>query len=345
MRILSFLISILICNISIGQEVIEIPFKSIDEDYIELINSIKEIEDSESQEVINFDVGNFEKFNDLDTRYLMFWELSFHYAGLKDYNKCFEILKKGQSEGFYFVLNIEQAFPSYLKELEKLDGFQLFLEQNQTLKKATNTIAKTEYMVQLPKAYNKNNNYPILLIMHGGSGSIPHMQYAYNSQKLENEFIVVYFQGSNMDGSYLRSFSRKNWSSQITTGYNQIISNYSVDTTKIILSGPSAGGYRCIQLGLNNIIPAKGLLLNFSVIPRSIPSTAYMGSAERELKVVQLCGENDWAIKQQKEFGYWLDKYTIENRFVVFPEKGHQFPSNFQHHLDTSIEFILKEDE
>lgn len=34
----------------------------------------------------------------------------------------------------------------------------------------------------------------------------------------------------------------------------------------------------------------------------------------------------------------------IKNRFVVFPEIGHGFPANFQHHLETSIEFLLKED-
>ena len=182
-----------------------------------------------------------------------------------------------------------------------------------------------------------------MLNMHGGGGCIPDLQYLYNSPKLKNDFIVAYFQGNDMLGSYHRAFSR-NWIEQVTTGYNQIISKCSVDTTKIILAGPSAGGVRSIHLAYKNEIPARGLLLNFPVIPGSIKDTTYLEFKERDLKVVQLCGENDWAIQQQKEFAYWLDRYKIKNRFVVFPEIGHDFPENFQHHLETSIEFLLKED-
>ena len=45
--------------------------------------------------------------------------------------------------------------------------------------------------------------------------------------------------------------------------------------------------------------------------------------------------------KRQKKLGYLLDKYDIENRFVVFPDKGHEFPDNWPYYLDTSIDFIF----
>ena len=110
------------------------------------------------------------------------------------------------------------------------------------------------------------------------------------------------------------------------------------------MAGPSAGGYRSLSLGLNDEIPAKGLLLSFAVNPSVWDSTLYLKSAERGLKVALLCGENDWAIKQQKKLGYWFDKYGIKNRFVIFPEEGHGFPENWTYYLDTSLDFILKED-
>mgnify|MGYP000309211644 CR=1 FL=1 len=54
---------------------------------------------------------------------LIFWELSFHYASLKQYDKCFDILKLGQDEGlFYYTRTGDRAFPPYLKELEKIDS-------------------------------------------------------------------------------------------------------------------------------------------------------------------------------------------------------------------------------
>ena len=348
MKTLLFVIAVLLCRFSIGQNVVEMPFKSLDKDYVKLVNSIKEIKNSESKQIISLDDSDFEKFNDLDTRFLMFWKLSFHYAELNEYDKCFEILKKAQSEGFFFRLSIERNSPSYLEELKKFDEFQFFVEQNETLKKEKESTGKAEYMIQLPEDYNENRKYPLLFIIQGGGGCIPDLQYLYNSPKLKNDFIVAYFQGDDMVGSYQRGFSGNLWFEHITTGINQIISKCSVDTTKIIVGGPSSGGTMSIYIARESKIPLRGLLLNFpgipeQLIPEDIKNTKYLAFKEKDLKVVQLCGENDQRIQLQKEIAYWLDKYMIKNRFVVFPEIGHGFPPNFQHHLETSIEYLLKD--
>ena len=84
--------------------------------------------------------------------------------------------------------------------------------------------------------------------------------------------------------------------------------------------------------------------MSFAVYPIELDSTLFLNAAERGLKVALLCGENDWAIQQQKKLGYLLDQYGIRNRFVVFPEIGHGFPENWPYYLDTSVDFILKED-
>jgi predicted esterase len=120
------------------------------------------------------------------------------------------------------------------------------------------------------------------------------------------------------------------------------VAKYAVDTSRVILGGPSAGGYRSLILGLEHIIPASGLLLSFPVYPRDSDSTFFIQSAERGLKVALLCGENDWAIQQQKKLGYLLDKYDLQNRFVVLPEEGHGFPEYWQYYLDTSLEYLLE---
>jgi acetyl esterase/lipase len=123
------------------------------------------------------------------------------------------------------------------------------------------------------------------------------------------------------------------WQQKIRQGCEAIVTKFAVDISRVILGGPSAGGYHSLILGLEHFIPAFGLLLSFQVYPRDSDSVVFIQSAERSLKLAMLCEENDWAIQQQKKLGHLLDKYGIQNRFVVFPEEGHSFPENCSYYL------------
>ena len=191
-----------------GQEIKELDFKALDPEFIELKKTLKEINATDDQKSIDLSLAALDKFTDANIRFdLIVWELSVHYANLKQYNKCFDILKQGQQEGmFYYIRSGDRPFPAYIPELEKLDGYEAFLEKNQALLDEASKTSKTEFMVQLPDNYIETNKYPLMLIMHGGWGSIPDIQYNYISEKLKSEFIVAYFQGSIVRASGLRSF-------------------------------------------------------------------------------------------------------------------------------------------
>ncbi|MCF8368434.1 MAG: hypothetical protein K9G76_05280 [Bacteroidales bacterium] len=330
-----------------GQEIRELPFKALNPKFITLKKTLKEINTTDDQKSIDLSLEALDKFNDKNVRFdLMVWESSVHYANLKQYNQCFEILKQGQQEGmFYYIRSGDRPFPAYIPELEKLDGYEAFLKKNQELSDEAAKTSKAEFMVQLPDNYSETNHYPLMLIMHGGWGNIPDIQYSYISEKLKSEFIVAYFQGSIIRASELRSFEMEGWQPKIKQGYEEIVAKYAVDTSRVIVGGPSAGGYRSLILGLEHIIPVSGLLLSFPVYPRDSDTSVFIQSAERGLKVAMLCGENDWAIQQQKKLGYLLDKYGIRNRFVVFPEEGHGFPENWSYYLNTSLAYLLENTE
>ena len=346
-RVIILALVCLLTNISYSQNILELPYQPLDKEFISFTKTLKEVDETDYQKSIDLCREALDQFQDMNIRNnLMFWELSFHYAGLKQYDKCLEILKLGQEEGLYYYTRTgDRAFPPYLKELEKLDGYEALMAKNKELMDAANQQKTYEYMVQLPTDYDENKSYPLMMIMHGGIGNIPSMQQHYLSEKLQKDFIVAYTQGDIFRGSFSKAYKHENWEASLENIYLQTISKYAVDTTQVILAGPSAGGYRSLLLGLNNNIPAKGLLLSFAVYPRDLDSTLFMKAAEDGLKVALLCGENDWAIQQQKKLGYLLDQYGIRNRFVVFPEIGHGFPENWPYYLDTSIDFILKDDE
>lgn len=155
---------------SYGQEIMELDFKVLDPEFIELIKTLEEINSTDDQKSIELCLEALDKFEDPYFRFeLMVWELSVHYANLEQYTKCFDILKQGQQEGmFYYIRSGDRPFPAYIPELEKLEGYEAFLEKNQALKDEAGKSSRAEFMVQLPDNYIATNKYPLMLIMHGG---------------------------------------------------------------------------------------------------------------------------------------------------------------------------------
>jgi len=119
-KILLFAIIALNIVVTYGQEIRELDFKGLDPEFIELKQTLEEINSTEDNTSIELSLNALEKFKDESIRFdLMVWELSIHYANLKQYDKCFDILKLGQQEGFfYYIRGGDQAFPLYITELE-----------------------------------------------------------------------------------------------------------------------------------------------------------------------------------------------------------------------------------
>jgi hypothetical protein len=84
------------------------------------------------------------------------------------------------------------------------------------------------------------------------------------------------------------------------------------------------------------------LVLLFPVVPRGLDLARLAGAAQRGVRAALLTGEHDRRVPRQKMLGVWLDEKGLANRFVVFPETGHEFPDDFPHHLDVSLNYVLQ---
>jgi len=332
----------LYCSILLSK-VVEIQRPELSEEYF---NAIKLLEQSANQNpdkiiqnissVLSKSTNPIEKFN------LIFWELSFLYAENKSYAQCLQILKDGQDEGLFYPLQTgHRVWPDYLNQLKDIEGFDSFLVENNLLRQEAQENANFEYFIQLPQNYNSSSTYPLLIVLHGGFGNHYGLAEKWHSSKLDSQYIVAYLQGIQYRGSFLRSFQSNDYSN-IVKAYDQITKKYKVNPSKIILGGVSAGGMRSIIIALNELIPTNGLILAFPVKPRELEEQKLQTAAKAGLCAALLCGENDWAIKQQKELSVIFDKNNIPNRFVVFSGKGHEYPDNFSDELDISIDFITK---
>ncbi|UCC45576.1 MAG: hypothetical protein JSU65_06570 [Candidatus Zixiibacteriota bacterium] len=327
-----------------GQEVIEVQRPNSSKSYLEDIAVINDLEQEDPasavealEALLEKNIAPHEEFG------IICWRLSSLYGRLKEYDRFMNVWAKAQEKGLFFpFLSGDRSNPGFLPEIEDKEALQRLLDKNEELKQEYGTEVDAEYFVNTPEGYTTENEYPLILIIHGGAGShVASLEY-WHSSRTQSEYIVAYIQGSVVRGSYLRSFSRKTGLQIIRAAYDQIIQDYLVDTSRIIIGGPSAGGMRSLQLSLDDLIPAKGLILAFPVKPRELDAGKIMDMALRDVRVAIIGGEHDWGLKGQKEMAVLFDKLSVANRMVIFPQIGHGYPPDFSDQIDQSLDFIWK---
>ncbi len=223
--------------------------------------------------------------------------------------------------------------------MQELDNYETFIKKNEELKLQAQSESVPEYMIELPKDYSKDKFYPLFLSFAGGLGSHIALSENWHSSKLENEFIVAHLQGSICQGSFLKSYGQDNLS-QLADMYNQIVKDYPVDTSQIILGAQSAGTYFTLKLAIDGLIPVKGISLAFPHIPRNLDFLNYQVLADKDVRISIMGGELDPRIVRTKELSVNFDKNGIKNRLIIFSEKGHEYADDFSHQIDLSIDFI-----
>jgi hypothetical protein len=328
-----------------GQDIIELPKPKISNTYSDVMKKVEEIKGRNRSEAINLLKKALSKEKSPYERYsIIFSELSFLYAEGGQYQECLKVLKEGQDEGLFFpLMKTPRTWPEYYDSLAAQSGFSSFIERNNQLKEEALKSAKLEYLVQLPTGYEAGKRYPLLMVMHGGIGSHIGSSTEWHSPKLDSEYVVACVQGSAILGSFLCSYQQSDIAN-IAVAYRQVVQKYSIDTSRVILGGVSAGGAIAIGLVMRGHIPATGWLLAVPVKPQSLDELQPKLDeiAKTGMRAAFLCGEHDDMIKIQKEMGVTFDKHNIPNRFIVASGIGHEYSKDFPKEIDLSLEFISK---
>lgn len=315
---------------------------------LESINEFWDIQE-EAQDIIESDtnaaIDLWEKsYDKTDNKYAKASIINFLgglYMETKQFDKyldkCEDLINSGVSVFFEFRGN---TYPGYTQALENNERFVSLLEKNNKLVAEKNEINTAEYFVQKPDNYDINKVYPIMMIFHGGIGNIQDNQHYWKSKKLKQEFLVVYVQGRNYFSFLKRRFGAEGIE-DVKNIYAKIKEDYLIDSTRVLLGGPSAGGSLSIDLAINKHISAQGLVLAFPVKPRAFGADEILDAGIKGLMVSMICGENDWALGLQKEMSVIFDKLDVRNRIVIYPEIGHEYPDDFEEQIFKSIEFIF----
>ena len=275
-------------------------------------------------------------------RYKMILNIGFLYTATKQYDKAIDLWNAENRKGICLPFVLENmTYPGYLSDYLNIKRFQEFIKNNNELRNKANENSKAEYFVNLPENYDPDRKYPLIIVMHGGFGDNNATCKYWDSKKIKNEFISVFTQGREVVGTFTRKYG-KTGIEDINEIYRRVISEYPVDTSKIILAGQSAGGGLAIQL-TNNDIPATGLLLAFPAKPREFDYTKAVDFKNMNLKVIMVCGEKDQTFYAgQREMSAILDSAGVENRFISNPDLGHDFPPDFGEQIDNGLAFLMK---
>ncbi|MCL6294829.1 hypothetical protein [Jejuia spongiicola] len=206
--------------------------------------------------------------------------------------------------------------------------------------------SQKKYEIVLPNDYDKTNIYPLFIVFHGGNGNIKNMRTWWVSNKLSNEFIVVYFEATTLDnppnywGWRNLSIERNN----IKQYYSEIIEKYRIKDDQVYAGGFSLGGKVSVDLALNQIIPIKGLIsLNHGGgTTEFFTSENIIKARNKDFKAVLISGTHDYryqkeTLKIKKEF----ETYKLKHQFVQIKNLGHAVPDNFSILLDDYLGFIM----
>jgi predicted esterase len=335
----------MICNayFVLAQNVVEVKRIELSKEFNETLKKAIQYKDSSIYKKIeNLENGLINAKSQYEKYRIIVNTLGSYYTLTKQYDKAIDLWFAANEEGLFFPFDLkDKGYLPYIQEYSDNKRFMDFLAMNDTLKKKANANSKMEYFVNLPTNYKTNVKYPLIIVLHGGSGNNNTAYYSWESKTINNTFISVYPQGKEIAGSYA-SYYGQTGVNDITEVYKQVITKYSVDTSTVILAGQSDGGNFAVRLAYNNI-PAKGLLLAFPVKPEDFDYAKASEFKHRNVRIIMICGQKDKEyFPGQQEMSNILDSAKVENRFIKYPDLSHGFPPDFSEQLDKGLQYLIK---
>ena len=263
------------------------------------------------------------------------------YAQTNNCEGCLSVIKKSLEKGYSLPLhwssfNFLREHPEY-EVLNNLNRKHLYEAKENS---------KFKYEVHLPKSYDRAKKHPLFFCLHGDGFGCNIKSSSWNWKAdvlLEKGYIVVYTQSSQM--YFHNSFgwlsdpdlSRK----ELKACYEQLLLDYSIDETCVLIGGFSGGATTSIDIAFHNTIPIKGVI---ALCPGD-----YLGNielkdtkklAERKTKMFILEGDQDTdpvvehLLKLFKEGGLAYEYYI--NKGV-----GHEYPKDLAEKTLRAVEFIV----
>jgi len=246
------------------------------------------------------------------------------------------IWKEGMEKGYNYNL----TNPDFLKYFDNDKDFLKLLD----IEKGWLDTAHIKHEVSFPSNYIRNKPYPLLFIFHGNNRNLVKAKASWSAQTMKDEYITVFLQSyiRSNDINYMWKLDDVKTEKEIKLIYDKILSGYSVDTTKIILAGMSAGGYLALDLAFKEFIPVSGLVLNCPVIPENIIDEQIRQFVTKNRRIGIITGEQDFALASQKSLIESIKEQGGEGKITINKDAGHEFVEGFSDLLNEYLRWIIE---
>lgn len=267
------------------------------------------------------------------------YRLDFLYLRMKQDSKAIENWDYGLRKRYFFGLSpkwIPKRFknnPDYIKlvDIDKQIGDSL------------NNISHVEHEVILPTNYSTEKKYSVLFVFHGNDWNMQMSKNIWTSDLIRDKFIVVFMQSyiHMSKYGYEWKLNDEKTNREFKEIYEQTIKKYPVNKNKVFFLGMSAGGWLAIDYAFNKFVPVQGLVLNCPVIP-NISDSSVNKFVDENKKIAIITGENDWALKNQKNLINKVDSLEGNSKITIKAGLGHQFADDFSTLLDDYLNWIIE---
>lgn len=258
---------------------------------------------------------------------------------LQKFEENLKVFMAGHEKGYFYFIHPD--IPKF-KPYKELAGFKSISENDIKLRERALLKSKIIYDIELPKLYSEDRLWPICLIFHGGGSNLEKVQEHWHSDKFNSGFIKIYFQ------SY-RHYDSKTfgWTSgdersdkQLSELFNEILNNYSIDTTKILVCGISAGGTYAIDISMRQVVPVARFIAFCPGIPKILGTEHLPNIQELKVKGFMIGGTKDYYLPQQKQMSDVFNQLNISFKHIVIENMEHQYPDDESKWIDEALVFF-----
>lgn len=251
--------------------------------------------------------------------------------------KSVEALARATEEGLWFVLDTTRHW----KPLAAANGIKTLMTIWASRQAEKAASAKMKLDVVLPKHFDAQKAYPLMLAFHGHGESTDFHRKYWHSTLTDSLYIVAFVQSSLVVGP--DHWGWNDWERsrrEIAEAFNTVLAKYTIDTAHVVATGFSWGATMALDITLNQRIPATAFIALCPGLPFPIDDQNITKAASKNIAGVILTGETDQSLGDQKKISRQMTRAGMPNTVMVTPANGHWYPDDLPRQIDIALKTL-----